>query len=294
MTTARKALVLGGQSGLLGQALVSELSNAGWQVTAHGRQDADVLDFAALERYIESEAPDVVFNTVAYTQVDKAEDEQDAATRLNKALPAALGRIALNQGLHLVHYSTDFIFSGHKESPYTEEDLPEPQSVYGSSKLAGEQALLSLQLPKLTIIRTSWLFGPGRGNFVQTILGLCGSRPEITVVHDQTGSPTYTPDLAHNSRLLIEKDATGIFHIANGGQATWCELAAEAVSLAQLPCQVRPIPSSGYPQKAKRPAFSVLDTSRFTEYTGVRPRPWIQALRDYIFQHMCSTERRPD
>jgi dTDP-4-dehydrorhamnose reductase len=286
MTVAPKAVVLGGRTGLLGQALVADLTRAGWQVEAHGREDADVHDSAALEKYICSHAPDVLFNAVAYTQVDKAEEEQDAAMRLNKSLPALLGRLACTGNMHLVHYSTDFVFNGRKETPYTEDDETAPQSIYGLSKLAGEQVLLQMNLPRLTIIRSSWLFGPGRGNFVQTILGLCETRQEITVVHDQVGSPTYTPDLAAGSRLLVEKGGTGLFHLSNGGQATWCELAAEAVSLAQKPCQVRPIPSAAYPQRATRPAYSVLDCSRFTGITGIKPRPWIQALREYIFQHI--------
>ncbi len=280
-----KALVLGGRTGLLGQALVAELEQAQWHVEAHGRQDVDIFDSPSLEAYITWHKPDVLFNTLAYTQVDKAEDDTSAALRLNKALPVALGRIARATRIHLVHYSTDFVFKGDKRTPYTEEDTPAPQSVYGITKLAGEEALLQMDISQLTIIRTAWLFGPGKGNFVQTILNLCTSRQEITVVHDQTGSPTYTPDLAHNTRLLLEKNATGLFHLTGSGQATWCELAAEAVSLAQLDCRVRPIPSAQYPQKAPRPVYSVLDNTLFTDITGVKPRPWIQALRDYIFQH---------
>jgi dTDP-4-dehydrorhamnose reductase len=182
-----------------------------------------------------------------------------------------------------VHYSTDFVFNGRKSSPYTPEDQPAPSSVYGQTKLQGERELLALGLPSLLIIRTSWLFGPCKTNFVTRILELAASRPELSVVHDQVGSPSYTPDLAANSLALLDQGATGIFHLANAGRASWCELATEAVRGADLPCRIKPIPSSEYPQKACRPAYSVLDLGAFSAVTGITPRPWLQALREFLF-----------
>ena len=227
----------------------------------------------------------MVFNTVSYTQVDRAEDEPDAAWRLNRDFPAALGRIAPKVGFRLVHYSTDFVFDGRKTQPYTLSDEPNPLSVYGKSKLAGENALLRSGLSGLLILRTAWLFGPGRKNFVLTILTLAKSREQLGVVHDQIGSPTYTVDLAKNTlRLLDAPDAQGIFHLVNSGQASWCELAAEAVKLAGLSCTVNAITTAEYPTKAVRPAFSVLSTEKYTQRTGHTPRSWLQALQDYVFQ----------
>ena len=287
MTTKTKALVLGGKTGLLGQALVETLNAAGWKVEATCRHDIDYFrkDSAdALERLVDNFEPDCIFNAVGYTQVDKAEEDEDAALVLNRTVPAMLGRIVKPRPIHLVHYSTDFVFNGKKTSPYEPEDPTDPISVYGSSKLAGEEALLNLDLPNFSIIRTAWIFGPGRKNFVSTMLMLCAMEKPISVVDDQIGSPTYTLDLAKYSLKLVEAEGRGVFHIVNSGQASWCELATEAVRIAQGECRITSIPSSEYPQKAKRPAMSVLDTSSFTSVTGIVPRPWPQALRDYIYR----------
>lgn len=287
MKAAMKAAVLGGRTGLVGQAMVKELAKYGHKVVPVGRQDLDVLDSDALRRFLDREEPDAVFNAVAYTQVDKAEDEPEAAKALNAALPACLGRLAKERGFLLVHFSTDFVFDGKNRSePYTVDDEPNPTSVYGATKLAGERKLREIDPPRLLIIRTAWLFGPGRKNFVKTMLNLAQERDSLTVVHDQIGSPTYTPDLAAGTLALSEMDASGLYHVANSGVASWCELAAEAISLADLNCTVHAIPSADYPQKAKRPAYSVLDTSKFTKLTGITPRPWVQALREYVFHEL--------
>lgn len=279
----RSAVVLGGKTGLLGQALCMAMTRRGWTVHAPGRADLDLFDRPAVEDYLTRTGADILFNTVAYTKVDQAEDEPSEAARLNRQLPLVLGQAARNAGVRLVHYSTDFVFNGRKTTPYTIEDLPDPRSVYGSTKLQGERELLALGLPGLLIIRTSWLFGPCKINFVTRILELAAARPELSVVHDQVGSPSYTPDLAANSLALVESGAAGLFHLANSGQASWCELAAEAVRGADLPCRVKPITSAQYPQKAVRPAYSVLDLSKFTAATGITPRPWLQALREFLF-----------
>lgn len=277
------AVVLGGKTGLLGQALCAVLRARGWNALAVGRTDLDLFDLPAVEAFLSRAQADVVFNTVAYTKVDQAEDEPAEATRLNRQLPLTLGKAALATGAALVHYSTDFVFNGKKTTPYTIQDQPDPRSVYGQTKFQGERELLSLNLPKLLIIRTSWLFGPGKTNFVTRILELASTRPELSVVHDQVGSPSYTPDLAANSLTLVERGATGLFHLANSGLASWCELATEAVQCAGLPCRIKPITSAEYPQKACRPAYSVLDLSAFTTATGVTPRPWVQAVREFLF-----------
>lgn len=279
----RSAVVLGGKTGLLGQALCMAMTRRGWTVHAPGRADLDLFDRPAVEDYLTRTGADILFNTVAYTKVDQAEDEPSEAARLNRQLPLVLGQAARNAGVRLVHYSTDFVFNGRKTTPYTTEDQPDPRSVYGSTKLQGERELLALGLPGLIIIRTSWLFGPCKINFVTRILELAAARPELSVVHDQVGSPSYTPDLAANSLALVESGAAGLFHLANSGQASWCELAAEAVRGADLPCRVKPITSAQYPQKAVRPAYSVLDLSKFTAATGITPRPWLQALREFLF-----------
>ena len=277
------AVVLGGKTGLLGQALCMAMTRRGWNVHALGREDLDIFDRPAVEDFLARSGATTLFNTVAYTKVDQAEDEPAEAARLNRQLPLTLGQACRKAGVPLVHYSTDFVFNGKKKCPYTPDDAPDPRSVYGRTKLQGERELLGLDLPGLLIIRTSWLFGPCRINFVTRILELAATRPELSVVDDQIGSPSYTPDLAANSLALVESGASGIFHLANSGQASWCELAAEAVRGADLPCRIKPIHSSEYPQKACRPAYSVLDLAKFTAATGITPRPWLQALREFLF-----------
>lgn len=279
-----KALVLGGASGLLGQALVSALNARGWETACLGRSDGDLFDPAFLARKIAEIAPDAVFNTIAWTQVDDAEDNEAGAMRVNRALPDSLARIISGMpGVWLGHFSTDFVFSGYRSDPFTEDSVPNPINVYGKTKLAGEEAIRKILPDRSCIIRTAWLFGPGRKNFVDTIINACKKRDTVSVVDDQLGSPTYTHDLAQWSAELAEKKATGIFHAVNSGQASWCELATEAIGLVSGPCRVTPIASSEWPQKAKRPSNSSLDNARLSAFLGKKPRCWHQALRDYIF-----------
>ena len=283
MAKASVALILGGSSGLLGQALMQAAQARGWAPVSVGRESGDVLDQDWMARQVERHAPLAIFNTIAWTQVDQAEDEPEAAMRINRGVPLMLTRLLKGKSIPLLHYSTDFVFNGRKDAPYTEDDVPDPLNIYGRTKLAGEKALLQAGLEQCCIIRTAWLFGPGRKNFVSTILDLAVKRDVVSVVHDQIGSPTYTLDLAEASFELLRCKAKGLFHVVNSGQASWCELAEAAVSAANLPRRVVPIASTDWPQKARRPAYGVLDTSLYTSLTGKTMRPWLAALRDYVF-----------
>ncbi|WP_245590082.1 dTDP-4-dehydrorhamnose reductase [Desulfonatronum lacustre] len=285
--TPQNVMVLGGKTGLLGQSLCAALTKAGWTALPVGREDVDLFDTDQLAAFLDRHEPDVICNTVAYTQVDLAEDEPELAMQVNKLLPVKLGRLAKQRGIQLVHYSTDFVFDGQGCEPYRPDDAVNPLCIYGKTKLAGENALRELALDRLSIVRTAWLFGPGRTNFVSKILTLASQRASLNVVHDQIGSPTYTPDLAEYSVELLKAGGTGIFHLVNGGCASWCELAASAVQAMGLQCDVHPITSDQYPQKAHRPAYSVLNSESFTALTGVKPRPWLHGLREYVFCHVC-------
>ncbi|MDE5832227.1 MAG: dTDP-4-dehydrorhamnose reductase [Desulfovibrio sp.] len=288
-----KAMILGGDTGLLGQALTKELRKRDWDVSTLGRADGDLLDYDFLESKINENSPDYVFNTIAWTRVDDAEDNFDDACALNRSLPDSLARvISQRENTRLIHYSTDFVFSGDRSAPWKETDAPNPESVYGRTKLEGEKAVLSLLPDRSCVIRTAWLFGPGRKNFVAAILKACKEQDLLTVVDDQYGSPTFTEDLAEWSAELAEKNATGIWHGVNSGQANWCELASEAIHIANCDCGIEPIPSSGWPQKAKRPSYSVLDNSRLADFLGRKPRAWPNALRDYIFSYFFKEEER--
>ncbi|WP_419779988.1 dTDP-4-dehydrorhamnose reductase [Maridesulfovibrio sp.] len=282
----KKAVILGGRTGLLGQTLTARLEQQEIVTIPLSRSDFDPLNEESLNALLEREEPDFVFNTVAYTMVDQAEDEENNAHLLNTTLPATLGRLCKQWGAKLIHYSTDFVFDGKKDSPYTEDDQTNPQSVYGETKLAGEERIKDLDYPDFLIIRTAWLFGPQKNNFVHKIVNLAKERDSLTVVHDQNGSPTYTPDLADYSIALLKHEARGIFNVVNSGKASWCELATEAVDSCAINCRVDPVPTSAYPTKAKRPPYSVLDTTKFSEVTGITPRPWVQALRDYVYNDL--------
>lgn len=292
MAVLPKALVLGGERGLLGKVLVETLIDAGWEVESGGfSREADLASINMgdeVSYQVERFQPDVVFNTIAYTQVDDAEDNVEKATLVNRTYPAIISRVVKEHGCRLVHYSTDFVFDGKTNVPYKETDKPNPLSVYGRTKLEGEEAIADSGLEKYTIIRTAWLFGSGKRNFVSAILDLCKDKNSLNVVHDQVGSPTYTLDLAQYSLKLVEAEGNGIFHVANSGIASWCDFAGEAVRLAEVACSIHAIPSAEYPQKAIRPKYSVLDTNRFTKLTGITPRPWAQALRDYIYRDFLS------
>lgn len=291
-----KALVLGGATGLLGQALTAVLSARGWETASLGRQDGDLLDYNFLREKLEGARAGLVFNAVAWTAVDDAEDHEEEALELNRALPGSLARIMAKMDYgHLIHYSTDFVFSGPHAGPWKEDEPPNPASVYGRTKLEGERAVLQALPDRACVLRSAWLFGPGRRDFVDAILAACQKRDMVNVVDDQTGSPTYSVDLARWSLLLAERKATGLWHAVNSGQASWCELASEAVHLASGPCRVAPIPSDEWPQKAKRPRYSVLENEKLAAFLGQKPRPWQQALREHIFTNVLSGagERRP-
>lgn len=280
---AGRAIILGGKTGLLGQPLTAALAGAGFAVRPTTRSELDPFDAEAVARAIDDFGASHLYNTVAYTAVDKAEDEPEAAYRLNRDLPARLAGVCRRAGTSLIHYSTDFVFDGTKDEPYLEEDAPAPQSVYGASKLAGERAILDSGLDRFQILRTAWLFGPGKRNFVATIIGLALEREVVRVVEDQHGSPTYTLDLAGWSVDLARIGTPGLYHAVGLGEANWCELAAEAVAASGLVCRVVPITTAEYPQKAKRPPYSVLGTDKLARTIGRRPRPWLQAVREYVY-----------
>ncbi|RWU05395.1 dTDP-4-dehydrorhamnose reductase [Pseudodesulfovibrio sp. S3] len=281
-----RVAVFGGRTGLLGQALTKAFGSAGAEALPLSRQDCDILNPKSVEDWLNRNDPDIMINAAAYTQVDLAEDDQDMAFALNATAPPLLASLAARRSIPFVHYSTDFVFSGHKSSPYTEYDETRAFSVYGISKADGERGLLKLGYDRILIIRISWLFGPGRTNFVKKILGLAKSRDKLTVVNDQIGSPSYAPDIAENTIRLLEKDATGVYHLANSGETSWHGLANMAVNLAGMDCMVSPVPSTEYPTRAERPAYSVLDLSKFTRTTGVTPRRWENALRQYVLEDL--------
>ena len=275
-------VIFGGKTGLLGQSLTRAFEKAGARPVPLASEDCDILDPMAVEKLLEREKPDLVVNAAAYTQVDLAEDEQEKAFALNATAPPLLAAQAARYAVPFVHYSTDFVFKGNQKRPYTEEDPVSSFSTYGISKSDGERGLLKLGYAKILIIRISWLFGPGRANFVRKILDLADTKDTLNVVNDQIGSPSYAPDVAANTLLLLERDATGIYHLANSGETSWHGLANMAVNLAGKECTILPVTTEEYPTKASRPHYSVLNLDKFIRTTGVTPRRWEDALKEYV------------
>ena len=269
----------------LGELIVATRQGAGSDLLA----DFDAPD--ALEDLVRRVAPDVVVNAAAYTAVDRAEAEPDGAFRVNAAAPAALARACAGEGALLVHYSTDYVFDGTGSRPYREEDPTAPLGVYGASKLAGEQAIRDSGA-RHAILRTAWVYAAHGSNFLRTMLRLGGEWDELGVVADQVGAPTPAHFIADATAGIVRQgvDASGTWHLTAAGEASWHEFAVAifeqahaAGRLPRLP-RVRAIATSDYPTPARRPAYSVLDTSRLRADFGIAPPPWRQGLQDVIGQ----------
>jgi len=280
-------IIVTGANGQLGTDLCKVF--APFELVPLTHNDVEITDMGSVERAFGRHKPDVVINTAAFRRTDDCETEQDKAFLIN-ALGARNVAVAAREfGANLVHMSTDYVFGGETESrtvPYTESDAPVPLNVYGKSKLAGENFVRHL-CPRHFIIRASGLFGiagaSGRGgNFVETVLKLAGERGELRIVTDQVFSPTYTKDLAGKIAQLITTEYYGIFHITNKGWCSWYEFTREILRQAGLNTPVVPISSDEYPQKARRPRFSVLDNYQLRLLGMDDMRPWEQALGAYL------------
>jgi dTDP-4-dehydrorhamnose reductase len=282
-------ILLLGKDGQVGWELQRALAPLG-EVLAYGRDGADLADAGALRALVAHTAPDVIVNAAAYTAVDKAETDQDAARAVNAAGVGVLAREAARLGAWLVHYSTDYVFDGAKPAAYLEDDVVAPQSVYGASKEAGEQAIRASGCRHL-ILRTSWVFAARGGNFAKTMLRLAQERDQMKVVGDQYGAPTSAEliadvtalclyRLAHDAALA--KTASGTYHLAAGGETTWHGYAQFVVGqAARLGVQVKvaaeciqAIATSEYPVPAKRPANSRLDTQKLRQTFGLALPDW--------------------
>ena len=248
--------------------------------------DIDSLDIGnrdAVLAFAETHPVDFIVNCAAYTAVDKAEEEEEQCRRINTDAVAYLGEAAQHIGARILHVSTDYVFGGDSYMPYQESDLVSPTSVYGRTKLAGEKAL-SAVCPDAIIVRTAWLYSEYGHNFMKTMLRLGAERPEIRVVNDQIGSPTYAGDLAEAILSLLEKERqgeqnSGIYHYTNEGVCSWYDFAHSIIRIAGLPAKVIPIPTREYPTAAKRPAYSVLSKEKIKrEYHWVIPH-WEDSLR---------------
>lgn len=281
-----KVLVTGA-NGQLGTDLCKALQQ--FEVISLTHKDVEISDIGSVKQAFGKYKPDMIINTAAYVRVDDCEIEQDKAFLSNALGARNVAVVAQELGAKLVHISTDYVFGGDTESrtiPYTEFDTPVPLSVYGKSKLAGEDFVRHL-CHKHFIVRSSGLFGvagaSGKGgNFVETMFKLAREQSELKVVNDQVFSPTYTKDLAGKIAQLINTEYYGIFHMTNKGSCSWYEFATEILRLAGLKTPVIPVTLDEYPQKARRPHFSVLDNYHLRLLGMDDMRHWQEALKDYM------------
>jgi dTDP-4-dehydrorhamnose reductase len=271
-------VTLFGSSGLLGQELARELRSE--SLTAPSSQDADLRDEPRIREVVRDSRPDWTILSAAYTDVDACESNRDLAFAVNCEGAVNVAQAARDAGSRLMFLSTDYVFDGSKRSPYETSDPRNPTSVYGETKARAEERLLEI-LPDVCIARTSWLFGHGGKCFPDTILKLAATRPEISVVNDQRGSPTFTPDLASALMQLCRADARGIVHITNSGHCTWYDFAAEIVRRSGLSTIVKPVTTAEFPRPARRPAYSVLSPDSLHAYNVHMPE-WQDALRRYL------------
>jgi dTDP-4-dehydrorhamnose reductase len=284
-----KLLVLGA-GGQVGHQLSRLAWPADYQIAAFDRAGVDITQGDAVAAAFERERPDIVINAAAYTAVDRAETEPDAAWAGNCTGPGHLAAACHAAGIPLIHISTDYVFDGSKQGPYREDDPVDPLGVYGHSKEAGDRAVREA-LPQHVILRTAWVYSAHGHNFVKTMLRVAAERPVLRVVADQTGSPTSAADIAGAIAAIVRRVAAGdrhwgTYHFAGAGEVTWHGFAEAIFELAApwrgAPPKVEAITTADYPTPARRPANSVLDCRHIGEVFGIVPRPWREALAEVI------------
>ncbi len=292
-------IIVTGTDGQLGNELLIQGNNSGYEILPSNHSDLDITDKAQVEYRLEKSQPSFVVNAAAYTNVDKAETKQNLAFAVNRDGPANLAEICAIFEVPLIHISTDFVFDGKKGSPYIESDPISPLSIYGKSKEAGENEVRS-RLKNHIILRTSWLYGIHGPNFVKTMLRLGKEKEVIPVVADQFGSPTSAADLAETILNIISKIKRssdikwGTYHYCGLGTTTWHKFTEEILNLASQyvsikTTNVKPLSTDEYPTEAIRPCFSALDCSLIKKNFGINPKPWQDSLKTAIRQ-LCQKE----
>lgn len=246
-----------------------------------GHDTLDIADAAAVQTYLQEQRPELVINCAAMTNVDACETNSEAAMRVNALGPQNLALACAKIGAKLVHISTDYVFAGDGTAPYTEWDSCAPQTVYGKSKLLGEQYVRESGCCYF-IIRTAWLYGDTGANFVKTILKAARERGILNVVDDQRGNPTNAVDLAYHILKVADGGQQGIYHITGNGECSWYDFACEIVRLSGIPCTVTPCTTAEFPRPAKRPTYSALDHLMLRCTVGDEMRPWRQALAEFM------------
>ena len=273
-------ILITGSNGMLGHDLENVLKDK-HELILTTSKTLDITDKDKTMEIIKENNPDIVINSAAYTDVDGCETNQDLAYAVNGQGVKNLALACRQIDCPLVHVSTDYVFDGTARDPIPEDGEIGPISVYGKSKLMGEQAIQEI-LDKYFIVRTAWLYGINGKNFPKTMLELAENHPEITVVYDEVGTPTYTPDLAYGISELIETDFYGIYHLTNSGSCSWCEFARYIFEIAGRDVNVVPVTASEFSRPAPRPSYSVLMNKKWIE-NGFEPlRDYKEAISEYI------------
>lgn len=281
-------LITGG-NGQLGREWQDFLQNQQADFETLSSGDLDISDKAAVEKKLRSFQPDVLINCAAYTKVDQAEEERDKAMDINGTAVEELAQICSSLKIKLVHYSTDYIFAGKTEDReilpdgYPEDHPPAPENVYGESKLKGEEGMQKSGCEYL-LIRVSWLCGRYGNNFVKTMLRLSKNHDELKVVNDQFGCPTFTENVVLNTFELLKLGEEGIFHISSAGEITWYDFAKEIFRQRDIPIKVNPVNSNEFPARARRPAYSLLDTQKIDNLPGISIIDWKTGLEKLLNQ----------
>jgi len=274
-------VLVAGAGGMLAGDLTTCLSEQGYEILALPHDELDITDLKAVRTAANDFEPGLVINCAAYTKVDEAEKEEPRALMVNGLGVQNICLACQQRDVPLVHFSTDYIFDGAKERPYTICDEPNPISAYGRSKLLGERYLLWL-LSRFYLIRTSWLFGLHGKNFIETMLELGQREKQISVVKDQKGCPTWSYHLAQAVVELIQTERYGIYHITNSEPTTWYDFAREIFRICEMDVEVLPVTSDQFPRPAMRPQNSILDPFPLPQVLGREMPSWREALKEYI------------
>ena len=277
-------VLLTGANGQLGHCFIDKFP-IDWILLATDSQQLDITDNLAVNNFINEHKPDVIVNAAAYTAVDMAEDEQDLAYQVNTVGPKNLAIAAQKYNAKFIHVSTDYVFDGTKNIPYTEEDTTNPINIYGKTKRNGEVAILNNN-PSAIIIRTSWVFSEYGNNFVKTMLKLASNKSELSIINDQLGCPTYAGDIANTILTIIMNECDGgIYHYCGDQSITWFKFASKIFLITEKlnpittkKITLKPILTSGYPTKAKRPLYSVLNMNKIEKIAGIKASDWNNAL----------------
>jgi dTDP-4-dehydrorhamnose reductase len=280
-------ILVTGKNGQLGKSIHTIVTNNEQtdEFVFVGREELDLSSTDSITSYFNHNNFDIIINCAAHTAVDKAEEEAVLANQINHLAVAQLALIAKTQQAKLIHVSTDYVFDGESDKPYTEEDATSPINIYGKTKLAGEQTLKEIMPTDAIIIRTSWVYSEHGNNFVKTMLRLGKQRDELSVVGDQIGSPTYATDLANAILKIIQNKAfkeveqeTQVYHYSNAGEISWYEFAKEIFELADIQCSVSPITTAQYPTPAKRPKNTLMNKDKIAKTFSVNIADWKESL----------------